>query len=262
MSDRPRPLRAALVLLAAGDSRRVGHQTNKVLLTLAGRRVFTWSLRWAHLLPEITRTVLVIREGDRQEMTDVLAREAPGVAVTMVTGGDSRHASEWAALQVLSSDIEAGRLDTVVIHDAARPLAGTDLFASVIRAARAEGGAIPVREQPDLTAIDGAADPAERLVAVQTPQAFEAAPLLAAYRRADEESFVGTDTASCIEKYADVPVACVAGTAGNIKITFPEDLFLAERLLASQDFDLSGGRQRPHRLRPHLPRLRHREESS
>jgi 2-C-methyl-D-erythritol 4-phosphate cytidylyltransferase len=75
---------------------------------------------------------------------------------------------------------------------------------------------------------------------VQTPQAFAAGPLLEAYRQADIDQFVGTDTASCMERYADVTVSCVPGDARNIKITFPDDLFLAERLLARADYDLSG----------------------
>ncbi|HET9828888.1 MAG TPA: 2-C-methyl-D-erythritol 4-phosphate cytidylyltransferase, partial [Nocardioidaceae bacterium] len=107
------------------------------------------------------------------------------------------------------------------------------------RAAAEHGGALPVREQRALTGVDGAATPGEQVVAVQTPQAFVGAPLLDAYRRAAAEGFVGTDTASCIERYTDVPVLCVPGDAGNIKITFPEDLFLAERLLAKADWDLS-----------------------
>ena len=99
------------------------------------------------------------------------------------------------------------------------------------------------------------------MVAVQTPQAFLAAPLLAAYRQAAADGFVGTDTASCIERYTDLPVRCVPGDAGNIKITFPDDLFLAERLLAKADWDLSGGREStaaaPH-LRDVLPHGRRR----
>ena len=96
-----------------------------------------------------------------------------------------------------------------------------------------------MREQGHLTALDGADAPPDRVVAVQTPQAFAARPLLEAYRRVEEHGFVGTDTASCMERYTDVPVRCVSGDAGNIKITFPEDLFLAERLLAKADYDLS-----------------------
>lgn len=251
-------LRAALVLLAAGEGRRSGHHTNKVLLPLAGRRVFTWSIRWAGVLPSVTRTVLVIREQDRDEIDAVLRREVPDTRLDVVVGGDSRHASEWSALRLLAPAIEADEIDVVVIHDAARPLASSDLFAAIIGGASSgEAGAIPVREQPDLAFLADDTEPPGRVVAVQTPQAFAAKPLLAAYTAADADGFVGTDTASCMERYTQVPVACVPGDAGNIKITFPEDLFLAERLLAKAGFDLSGGRE-PAARRPHL-RLPHRK---
>ena len=51
-------------MLAGGDGRRSGHDTNKVLVPLAGRRVFTWSIRWAREFPHVTHTVLVVREPD------------------------------------------------------------------------------------------------------------------------------------------------------------------------------------------------------
>ena len=60
----------------------------------------------------------------------------------------------------------------MVIHDAARPLAGTQLFEDVIAAAAEHGGAIPVRDQGDLVGRDGDTPPGDRVVAVQTPQAF------------------------------------------------------------------------------------------
>ncbi len=252
----PPPARAAVVMLAAGDGRRSGHHTNKVLLPLAGRRVFTWSIRWARELPAVTHTVLVIREQDRDAVLAILDREVGPPDVTVVVGGDTRHSSEWQALQALTPAIEAGEIDVVVIHDAARPLAGTALFASVIETATAHGGAIPVRVQGNLAALDGGQQPPERVVAVQTPQAFLARPLLEAYRLAEADGFVGTDTASCMERYTEVPVLCVDGDAGNIKITFPEDLFLAERLLAKADWDLSAPRPPHHRREGAMAHLR------
>ena len=247
----PAAPRAALVMLAAGEGRRVGHDTNKVLLPLAGRRVFTWAVRWATTLPHVSHVVLVIRDGDQQTVEVALARELPDTPVTVVTGGASRHESEWKALCALRPAIAGGETDVVVIHDAARPLASAELFRDVILAAEQYGGALPVIDQPALTQLhaDGAAV-TDRTVAVQTPQAFRAEPLLDAYTRAHQEGFVGTDTASCVERYTDVPVHCVTGDARNIKITFPEDLFLAERLLAKSDWDLSASDQpvaHPHR---------------
>jgi 2-C-methyl-D-erythritol 4-phosphate cytidylyltransferase len=237
-----KPTSAALVVLAAGEGSRVGHDTNKVLLPLAGRRVFTWSIRWAHSLSQVARVVLVIRESDRDLVLGALERELPEVEVTVVVGGATRHESEWQALQALRPDIESGSTDVVVIHDAARPLAGADVFRDVIAAASVHGGALPVRDQPALTTLEHAVEPEDRrTVAVQTPQAFRAGPLLEAYSRASTDGFVGTDTASCIERYTEIAVRCVPGDAGNIKITFPEDLFLAERLLAKAGWDLSSG---------------------
>jgi 2-C-methyl-D-erythritol 4-phosphate cytidylyltransferase len=184
--------------------------------------------------------VLVIAERDRALAESVLAREAHGTDVLLVRGGPTRHASEWNALQSLAEEIRRGDLDVVVIHDAARPLASTAVFMDVIARAQAHGGALPVRPQSALVPFDGSApSPRHDVVAVQTPQAFLAQPLLAAYEQADEAGFVGTDTASCIQQFTDLAIYCVAGSAQNIKITFPEDLFLAEHLLAQAHWDLT-----------------------
>jgi 2-C-methyl-D-erythritol 4-phosphate cytidylyltransferase len=262
--------RVALVVLAAGDGRRAGHDTNKVLLPLAGRRVFTWGIRWGRELGHdgmrrtgrVTHTVLVIRPQDHEAVRRTLAREVDGQEVVVVEGGESRHGSEWAALCSLAPAIREGEVDIVVIHDAARPLASTGLFADVVEAAAQDGGAVPVLEQHGLTPLEqGAAaarDAGSTVVSVQTPQAFLAVPLLEAYACADRDGFIGTDTASCMERYTDLTVRGVPGDARNIKITYPEDLFLAERLLARAGYDLSGPvlahADRPH-LDLHLPHL-------
>jgi 2-C-methyl-D-erythritol 4-phosphate cytidylyltransferase len=77
-------------------------------------------------------------------------------------------------------------------------------------------------------------------VAVQTPQAFAAAPLLRAYAEADRVGFQGPDTAACVERFAaDVVIRHVPSAPTNIKITYAEDLVLAEALLARSGYDLS-----------------------
>jgi 2-C-methyl-D-erythritol 4-phosphate cytidylyltransferase len=71
----------------------------------------------------------------------------------------------------------------------------------------------------------------ERLVRVQTPQAFRAQPLLRAYRAAAADGFEGTDTSSCIEKYTDEQVRTFPGDEGNLKVTYAHDVAVAGRLL-------------------------------
>lgn len=223
---------AAVVVLAAGAGTRVGAGVNKVLLPLGDAAVLAWSVRAALALEDVARVVLVVRPGEEEAVAAAVAPHLGDREVGVVPGGASRHASERQALRALAPAIESGEVDVVAIHDGARPLAGPPLFDATIRAAREHGGAIPVVPVPGLVTVAGDPVPAG-LAGVQTPQAFRAAELLAAYRRAEVDGFEGTDTAGCLERYpgdGTLRVAAVPSTSRNLKITFPEDVELALRL--------------------------------
>ncbi|WP_310529622.1 2-C-methyl-D-erythritol 4-phosphate cytidylyltransferase, partial [Nocardioides sp.] len=161
---------AAVVIVAAGSGTRVGAGTNKVLLPLGDRPVLAWSVRDALALDDVRRVVIVIRPADRSAVARALAPFLGDAEVVLVDGGATRHASEWAALQLLAPAIEAGELDLVAIHDGARPLAGVALFEATLAAARTHGGAIPVVPVRNLLTTDLAPVVGE-LGGVQTPQA-------------------------------------------------------------------------------------------
>jgi len=220
---------AAVVIVAAGSGTRSGASVNKVLLTLLDAPVLVWSIRDALALPDVRRVVLVVKPGEAGVVSDAVAPHLGDHEVTIVDGGETRHRSEWNALSVLASDIESGAIDVVAIHDGARPLAGRPLFESTITAARLHGGAVPVVPLTGLVTTDGLAV-RRPLVGVQTPQAFRAPELLAAHRAAARDRFDGTDTASCVERYTDLPIAAVPSTPANLTVTFAEDLDLAVRL--------------------------------
>lgn len=223
--------RVALVILAAGSSRRAETVTNKVLLPLAGRPVVTWTLEWATGVLDLETTLVVCRGDEMGTMRAVLDREAPERRIELVEGGQTRHGSEYAALVALRDRITSGAVDVVVIHDSARPLAAPRLFADVVEVARAHGGALPALPLPAVVFAEGRR-PTGELVGVQTPQAFLAEELLTAYDRAEMEGFDGTDTAASFERFGGRRVHTVLGDPRNMKITFPEDLFVAERILA------------------------------
>ena len=220
----------AAVLLAGGSGSRVGAARNKVLLPVAGRPVLAHSLRTAAEVADLV--VVVVRPGTRRRSAAVVDAEA-GVPVETVAGGATRHASEWSALQLLAGRIEGGEIDLVAIHDAARPLASPGLWRAVLAAAGEQGGALPTRPAAGVVSTDGltAPPPGEQWVGVQTPQAFRARPLLASYVAAQRDGFEGTDTAACVAAYSDLAVVAVPGEATNLKVTYPEDVTLAERLL-------------------------------
>ena len=211
-----------------------GLPVKKVLLPLLDKPVLVHSVLAALDVPGLRHLVVVARPGEERLVAAALTPHLGDAEVRLVAGGASRHDSEWAALQALRPEIEAGEIEVVAIHDGARPLASTDLFARTVAAAATHGGAIPVAPVPALLTLDGGAPP-QGLAAVQTPQAFAAARLLAAYTQAEADGFTGTDTASCVERYADVRVAAVPSGHGNLKVTFPEDVALAEGLLRRTD---------------------------
>ncbi len=218
------------MILAAGSGSRVGAATNKVLLPLGDTTVLGQSVRAALGVPDLVRLVIGVREGDQGGVREAVAPLLGDREVLLVPGGPTRHASEWQALRVLGDDVDAGLVDVIAVHDGARPLAGTGLFEATLAAAREHGGALPIVELPGLLGRD-LRRVADGLAGVQTPQAFRAGPLLDAHRRAALEGFESTDTAACFTRYSDLPVVGVPGGAGNLKVTFPEDLAVAEQLL-------------------------------
>lgn len=254
-----------MVVLAGGSGSRVGGSLNKVYLPLAGRRLISWSFIWAGEVAAVGHLVLVVRPEDAELAEQTLRREAPsGPPVELVIGGDTRHGSEQAALDHLAPRIGSGEVEVVVIHDGARPLAGPALFRTVISTAASVGGAVPAlpalgvlpahagqdadgasptgptaggttptgKTATGKTATWKTAGATGGLARVQTPQAFRAPELLGAYALARTEGYRGTDTACSIEQYGDLAVRVVTGSRHNLKVTYPHDLLLAERLLA------------------------------
>ncbi|OLF10840.1 IspD/TarI family cytidylyltransferase [Actinophytocola xanthii] len=225
---------AAGVVLAGGSGTRMGAGMNKAYLPLAGRRLASWSLLTFGQVPEVGVLVLVARPEDAEHLDLVLSSDLPGTQVELVHGGDTRQDSELAALRHLSDRVDDGTIDVILLHDAARPLVRPALVTEVVEAAREHGGAVPGLPAEDLvtgagTTVSGA--PLEGAVRAQTPQGFRAAALVDAYEQAAREGFLGTDTASCMERYSSLPVRWVRGDEHNFKITYPHDLTVAERLL-------------------------------
>jgi len=221
---------AAIVLLAAGAGSRVGAEQNKVLIPLDGVPLLAYSVRTVLTLEDVHRIVVVVRPEDRDQVAAALAPYLGAHDVWLVDGGSERHDSETRALEALRGDIESGEITVVAIHDGARPLATAALFRTAIDVAGNHGAAVPAVPVTALSDLGGSPATGD-LVAVQTPQAFRASELLAAYTAAAADGFVGTDTAACLERYAEIEIRTIDGEPGNLKVTFPEDLALATELV-------------------------------
>ena len=217
--------KAAIVILAAGSGSRVGADVNKVLLDLGPHPVIAHSIITALAVPDVATVVLVARPGEESAIAEAVTPVIGDREVLLVSGGEERQDSERAALNVLRPLVAAGEIDVIAIHDGARPFAPVALYSAVISSARDHGGAIPGVPlssvlTTDLEPVDGP------LVGVQTPQAFRAEALMGAYGRAGN---VATDTAAALA--GAVVVHAVPSTSRNFKITWPEDVGAATRLI-------------------------------
>jgi 2-C-methyl-D-erythritol 4-phosphate cytidylyltransferase len=222
----------ASIVLAAGTGTRFGHSINKVWLQLNGKHIISRSLANSAASFTNVRSILVINPDDEEFAREALLKDAMPASIEIVHGGASRHESEFNALQYLKSDIAAGKIDLVLIHDGARPLATPQIFAAIAEGAHKHGGAIPTIAL-DPHEMDTPRD--ETVARVQTPQGFRAQQLLEAYEKAAITGFIGTDTAACMEKFfPDVKTVAVPGDVFNIKITYPQDLAIAELLVPVQ----------------------------
>jgi 2-C-methyl-D-erythritol 4-phosphate cytidylyltransferase len=184
--------------------------------------------------PEVGPIVLAIAEDDRERFEGRDADLVKQYRVRLVTGGAERTDSVRAALDSLVVDES---LQWVAIHDAARPIVNDDDLRAVFDAASQSGAAIlatPVagtvkRDLGDRQRCE-TVDRRDLWIAL-TPQVFRLGLLNQAYQKHNGRS--ATDDAQLVERLGH-DVALVRGSADNLKITFPEDLLVAEAILARQ----------------------------
>lgn len=212
---------------------------NKVYLPIDSRHLLTFPLEVFGLSPLVDRVVVVARSDDRARAAELIESAEMSKPTQVVVGGASRQESEHNGLASIADEIDTGRIDLVAIHDGARPFVTLELIERLVTKAEEIGGAIPglPNESPLYRVEGGRARPLvqERLRRVQTPQVFRARPLLAAYRRAAEAGFSGVDTAETARRFGSIDVAMVPGDDRNIKVTFVEDMFVAEELATRWD---------------------------
>jgi 2-C-methyl-D-erythritol 4-phosphate cytidylyltransferase len=206
--------RTSGIVVAGGRGERFG--APKQFLTAGGARLVDHAVAAASSVCD--EVVVVLPEGQRWDGEPVAA---------VVAGGATRSASVRAGLDAIAADA-----DIAVVHDAARPLASSELFELVIDTVRAGAdAAVPAIEVADtLKRVDGdrVVETVDRdgLVTVQTPQAFRVAALRAAHATDCD----ATDDAALVEA-AGGTVVVVAGDPRNLKVTTVADLAVANALL-------------------------------
>ena len=218
-----------VIIPAAGQGKRMGAGKNKLFLELDGKPLFIHTLEIFEKDEDCSEVILVINEHEKAEFQRCLQMFRITKVAAFAPGGDERQYSVFHGVQAIEED------GIVLVHDGARPFVDIDLIHSLVEAAQKHGAsipAVPVKDTVKKVIGNKVKETVERssLWAVQTPQAFRMSLLREAHESALSDHFFGTDDASLVERLGH-DVIIVEGNYDNIKLTTPEDLFVAETIL-------------------------------
>lgn len=231
-------MKSTAIVLAAGQGKRMHSKVQKQFLSLKGRPVLYYSLACFQNSPEIQEIILVTSaesvEYCRQEIVQSYGFSK---VKKIIPGGKERYDSVFAGLMA------CGECDYVYIHDGARPFITEEILAKAEETVKKYGACVVGMPSKDTVKI---ADENQMIVqtpkrslvwTVQTPQVFSYDLIYKAYEKARRGSMKGvTDDAMVAEAYGNIKIPLVEGSYENIKITTPEDLLVAERILENAGF--------------------------
>ena len=237
------------IVLAAGSGKRMHSATAKQFMLLEGRPILWYSLEAVERSRLMDECILVTGESDisyvRREIVEKYGFQK---VKTIVAGGEERYESVYNALQAMEEGEAAeNRESYVFIHDGARPFLTEAILESTYREVCRHGAcvaAVPAKDTIKIANEDGfvAQTPERsRLWVVQTPQAFETSLIIGAYHKLFEKrrnqggAVSVTDDAMVVEAMTGTPVKLVEASYGNIKITTPEDIPIAEMILQERN---------------------------
>lgn len=221
-------MKTAAVIAAAGSGTRMGGiGKNKVFLEFGGKSVIARTVAAFENCEDIDEIVVVAKEEEIMDMWNELGEFSKVISVT--AGGETRTQSTLAGLARISEDISF-----VAFHDGARPFVTPEIISRAIKDAVRYGAAIvgvPEIDTVKRANTDGFVSetlPRETLWRIQTPQVFKVEEFINAVNSAENLNF--TDDSAFIEA-AGGRVYITYGSYDNIKITTPEDLAVAEKIL-------------------------------
>ncbi|MCJ7745534.1 MAG: 2-C-methyl-D-erythritol 4-phosphate cytidylyltransferase [Actinobacteria bacterium] len=222
------------VITAAGAGLRLQGETTKLEVEILGKPLVLYALE-AFQRASCVESLILVVPPERLDAWPVsrLLDAGIGKAVAVAAGGPTRQESVYLALEEIPDDS-----GTVVVHDGARPLVTPDMIEAACSAARGEEAVITAVPLTDtVKQVEGGrvihTPDREKLVAVQTPQAFSLQLLREAHRQARQEGFQGTDDASLVERLGRT-VVVIEGSRENIKITHPGDLVVVKAILSER----------------------------
>lgn len=224
----------SLIIPAAGQGKRMGLGYNKIFTDITDKPILMETLLKFTRCERIDEIIIAAEAKEMDFIRTIISKIPWKKNIKIVVGGTQRQYSVANALGEVSEESQV-----VLVHDAARPNISTEVINQLIEAVYLYGAVavgVPVK---DTTAIVNDENyiqtipPREHLWSIQTPQGFRTGLLKAAFDKAKEDDFLGTDETSLIIRLPH-EVKLIQGDYTNIKITTPSDLVMSQLLFGKQ----------------------------
>ncbi len=221
----------AALIMAAGTADRFGGSEQKQFCPVGGRAVLVWAVERFSQTESIAGVTIVVTPDHEERAARLIEQHGLRKVDSIIPGGRTRQESVRLGLEAL-----AERVEYVLVHDAARPCVSAGLIERVRAALEASDAVIPTMPTVDtlVREVDETVDAVldrVRISSVQTPQGFRKALLLRAHRHAVSVGLSSSDDGSLVLALGE-PVKTIPGEITNMKITYREDLNLAEAILS------------------------------
>lgn len=220
----------SIIITAAGNGTRMG--THKILMPINGNPVLWHTLSRFKKAQAVDEIVVVAKKEDIATFKKIAANLKVKIKITL--GGKER-------IQSLLNGIKASTGKIIITHDGCRPFTPVKLINGLIQKTKLYGAAMTAIN-PTATVKYGEKEYIEKSFSrkntwiAQTPQGFKRDIILKAVKTAVKNGyFVPTDDSELVIKYTGVKVYIVPGDDINIKITYPKDIYIAEKILEVQE---------------------------
>lgn len=218
-------MKYSVLIMAAGSGRRAELPYNKILHKIHNKSVLEYSLDFFNKEQDCDQIIVICNAEDLAS----LKRNFNNYQCDFIIGGNTRQESVINGLYEVNNDY-------VLIHDAARPFINRAVVRRLLSMlAKHPACSIAVPAKNTMVKVDGnryvEGIDRNRIMQVQTPQAFETRLIIKAHKAAQANNFEATDDTSLIAEFTDVIPRYVIGDERSIKLTTPYDIKLLEVIL-------------------------------
>ncbi len=221
-----------VIIVAAGTGNRMKSDLPKQFLNLNGLPIAMHTINRFCQSEAISEVILVISEPMESFWTELCLKHQFDKPIHIAFGGSSRFESVKNGLDYIQQNFDIGPKDYIAVHDAARPIVSDHLIRKAFQGAYEHQAIVLAQKSIESIRIGNVstnkAVDRNQIWMIQTPQVFHGELLLKSYQQGEDPLF--TDDASVVEKMGE-RIYIVEGDSKNIKITYPQDLQIAQLYL-------------------------------